>query len=99
MPVSGLLIHTKPDQSAALKLSAAMEGHAAFEVGQRDGCRIAAALDTADEHENKEAWRWLNDRPEVAFVDVVCVYFEEIADEQRETVLPRDLRGDRANEV
>ena len=77
MPVSGLVIHAKGGEAAVDRLCRALSARGDFEVGQTADSRISVALETRDEDANRAAWRWLNDLPEVAFVDVVCIYFDE----------------------
>lgn len=81
MPISGLLIHTKASETdAGDRLNRRLRERAEFTLGARDQCRLSVVLDTPDEDANRDAWRWLEQQPEVAHIDVVCIHFDEPLD-------------------
>ena len=89
MPVSALVVTLVEDPALVAATTAELRGDPRFEVGSEalgpfeasaGERRLPVALDTADEDENRRAWRWLQELPGVAFVDVLFVSFEDAAD-------------------
>lgn len=86
MSVSALVLHLNPDSELRALAVSEVAAHPAFLVGEPTQRLLPAALETADERENKSCWRWLNALPGVDFVEVLSVVFPPPA-------LPGPLKG------
>lgn len=76
MPISGLVITLQQNESGQSAL-ARIQSTPTFEIGKRDGARLAAVLETKTPKQDKHCWNWLNQLPGVLFVDVVFIHFDE----------------------
>lgn len=75
MPVSSLVLHLNPQAELRARALEEVAAHPAFLLGEPLERLLPAALETADEQENKACWRWLNALPGVDFVEVLSVVF------------------------
>lgn len=72
--ISSLLVHLKNNTENAV---ASIRARPEFELGPRQDCLLPLVLETADSYASRALFRWLNELPDVAFVDVTYVHFEE----------------------
>ncbi len=76
MTTSALVVTLSEDSAAAAELEAALARDPRFSIGERSGRRLPLALETPDQREATECWRWLQAHPGVSSVELLFVHFD-----------------------
>ncbi len=76
MPISGLVISCR-DASQAQLVAESIRSELRLEVGPPEANRLPAVLDAVNEDEMRDIHNRILAMPNVEFIDVVCVHFED----------------------
>lgn len=80
MPVSGLLITLSTEEHLAEEVVQCLQARREILIGARQQQWLPVAVDGRDETHSREVHDWIVQLRGVAFVDVVSVHFEEVAE-------------------
>ena len=85
MPISGLVVSLSADATQRDAAKSKIAADPRVQLGESAPQRLAIALETATEDEDRHFWRWLNAISGVEFVEVAFIGFDTDSEQLNQT--------------